>query len=660
MTSITTATLRLPSAALDAENPLPPVAGVVNVQQQTQTFLDEDDELFIGYGFLNGSYPYRQQDGYGEALEMTDVQTVVLENEFLRAEFLPGYGGRLRSLFDKAKGRELLFCNPVLRPRNLAVRNAWMSGGVEWNCGLIGHSPYTCSPVFTARTQLADGTPVLRMYEFERIRAVVYQMDFFLPEGSRVLYARMRIVNPRKETLPMYWWSNIAVAEDPRARVIIPAVETYTNRHNAVSKTTVPVSRGVDITYPCNNRESIDFFWKLQKGARPFICHLDAQGYGLLQASTARLQGRKLFVWGQQPGSAHWERLLSGAGCEGKYVEIQAGLAHTQYECIPMPPETAWEWLEAYGPLQADGERVHGEWAGAVRETQACAEALAPAAKLEALLNETREMSKTPAPELLQRGGGWGALERLRRERQGERPMCPHLDFGETGPDQGPWERLLETGSLGALDARPTPESWMSQPEWLALLESATRGADSASAYAHLQLGMALLAGGAPREAKEHLLRSLECQPSPWALYGLGQLARLEGDMEAELRYLHEAALAAPKVSALSVPYLQALLAYERPADALAFAQRCPEAVQAAPRIRLYTCEAMARAGHAEQAQELLQTLNTPDIRENEISMTELWFLVEEGLARQAGRAFDRATATPPAWLDYRTMDIPQ
>ena len=40
-------------------------------------------------------------------------------------------------------------------------------------------------------------------------------MDFFLPDSSRVLFARMRLVNENAQTVPTYWWSNIAVPEWP-------------------------------------------------------------------------------------------------------------------------------------------------------------------------------------------------------------------------------------------------------------------------------------------------------------------------------------------------------------------------------------------------------------------------------------------------------------
>ena len=91
----------------------------------------------------------------------------VLENDILRATFLLELGGRLWSLLHKPSGRELLAVNPVFQAANLAIRNAWFSGGVEWNIGFVGHSPFTCSPLFAARVEGPGGAPVLRLYEYE-------------------------------------------------------------------------------------------------------------------------------------------------------------------------------------------------------------------------------------------------------------------------------------------------------------------------------------------------------------------------------------------------------------------------------------------------------------------------------------------------------------
>ena len=196
-----------PSADFGGESSLPPVnVGPGFGELKKPPMVDEDDGLFLHHAPVYCSYPYRQQDMYDRALNETAYDAAILENEHLKATFLPAFGGKLWSLFDKDAGKELLYVNTVVRPCNLAIRNAWMSGGVEWNCGYIGHHPHTCTLLTTAKTTLDDGTPVLRFYYYERIRAVIVQMDFFLPDGSKFLYARMRLTNPNKYVTPVYWW----------------------------------------------------------------------------------------------------------------------------------------------------------------------------------------------------------------------------------------------------------------------------------------------------------------------------------------------------------------------------------------------------------------------------------------------------------------------
>jgi hypothetical protein len=224
---------------------------------------------------------------YSEELYNTEIDTVTLENECLKAVFFPPLGGKLASLIDKQTGKDLLFDNPVIRPRNLARRNAWTSGGIEWNCGIFGHHVHTCDTLFTAITKLQDGTPVLRMYEYERIRRVVYQMDFFLPEGSKCLFARMRVTNTTPFVIPMYWWSNIAVPTVPDGRVIVPASIAYVNNYQG-SKAVIPIPYrdGNDVSYIDNIPRAADYFYKIPEKNRKFECYVDSDGYGIVQTST--------------------------------------------------------------------------------------------------------------------------------------------------------------------------------------------------------------------------------------------------------------------------------------------------------------------------------------------------------------------------------------
>ena len=648
---------RIRSVRIGEQSSLPGLEGLANVQQNTKAVLDEDDEIFLGYGFRSNVFPYRPQDVYTREQTERCYRSIVLENEFLRARFLPELGGRLISLTDKASGRDLLYQNKTLYAGNLAMRNSWFSGGVEWNASIIGHNPFTCSPLFAARTQLADGTPVLRMYEYERLRGVSFQMDFFLPDGSRMLFARMRLVNENAQTVPTYWWSNIAVPEWRGGRVVVPADAAYVARDGVIFKDSVPVDRsGDDVTYPVNNPKAVDHFWKIAPERRKYIAHLNADGWGLVQASTHRQRGRKLFVWGQTRGSARWQEFLSG-NPHDRYIEIQAGLAQTQYECLPMPPRTAWEWLEAYGAMNADPAQIHGAWHGAQAEAEARLEALIPQERLEQLLRQTRDtMAKRPAQTLLCRGSGWGALENLRRAHAGEPQLSPQLDFGEPGAEQAPWRALLERGAMGEYDPREPVSSWLPDARYLPLLASAAQGAEHENWHTWLQLGAALLTQGRFAEAQDALARAGGLTRCAWVKYACSCLHLMQHEPERAAAYARQAVEAAPEDASVLKFALRVLLEARQHGEALRLIAAAPPELRQLPRVRLSEAQALAGLDRLEEAEAILLQdggLIVPDIREGEQTMSEVWLTLQQkkrGLSREAAEK----AAPVPYRMDFR------
>ncbi len=657
--SLTVCEVLLPSARFNGESTLPSLYEMSNVQGLTRSALDEDDELFVGYGFLPSIFPYRMQDLYDRSEDMTPYIGVVLENQYLKATFLPELGGRLWSLYDKVAGKHLLYDNPIVRPCNLAVRNAWLAGGIEFNCGMVGHHPFTCSRIHAAETALEDGTPVLRMYEYERIRACVYQMDFFLPEDSKQLFGRMRIVNPTSDTVPMYWWTNMAVRENPEARDVIDATETYNNRGGMVGKNPVPYDQGINITYPSNNPIAIDYFWKIPRECRKYTAYIDQKGYGFFQTSTSRLQGRKLFVWGQGEGGKRWQEFLTKDGHDGRYVEIQAGLAHTQYECLPMPPKTAWEWLEAYGAINADPGKVHGEWDECRAEVGERLEALIPETKLDEMLAATKPMALSPAKKQICYGSAWGKLENLRREKAEQPPVCPHLDFGELTEAERPWAALLETGHLPALGATEAPVSWMLQREWTELLEQAE------PTHEHfLHLAAIYLAQRRVRDAEEAVDAALTCAPIPipTALFLKAQIYRLKGNQARAAETALSAHLLCPSDVSLARQALALALNAGKYEEITAAYTLAPNAVKADGRVAMTYAFALLRMGQIEEAEAVLHRdggLSVTDIREGEVSLTSLYFEIQQAKAAAQGLTLRKDDVDVPRQFDFR-MNVPK
>ncbi len=657
MTIIKCEKLTIPSAHFNGESSLPPIAVQCSLRSfDNGFFLEEDDGLFLRYGEVESGYPYRYQDMYDRALEPVQYDAVVLENDNLKATFLPAFGGKLWSLIDKRRDRELLFANDVVRPCNLAVRNAWLSGGIEWNAGFRGHHPYTCSFLHTAQTRLEDGTPVLRFYYFERMRCAVVQMDFFLPRDSEMLYARIRITNPNDEVVPMYWWSNAAVEEKDGNRIIVPARQSYTavageGQKFKVVKIDIPLRDGTDISYPSKNLSSKDYFWTVEPDARKYVCQLDAQGYGLCQTSTGRLKGRKLFVWGDSQGGHRWTNFLTADGKEGRYNEIQSGLACTQYECLPMPPHTVWEWLEGYGALQVCREKAHGDWKEAREAVEEGLDRLVTEERLERLLEETRAMARTAAPEKLFSMEGWGALEAYRRSRMGGSMMNDHLDFGHMGPQQLDWKRLLDEGTIGRHAPDEVPPSYQRQKEWLALLEQALEDRDKDNWYAQYLYGTAMIAEKSYEKAFVHLKRSLELENTPWGNYAMAVCYEKLGEGEKETEFMLAAYELRREDLSLSRELLRCLHEGEKSEQAVRMFEKAAATIRQDARCQLYYAYALARLGRVKEAEGILcgqDILVVPDVREGELTVTQLWYEIQErkGVAVIGQR--------PPRELDFR------
>ncbi len=661
MSELRLETLTMPTADVGPDNPLPSLFS----QADLHTVVDAgeaDDEMRhnIGYGRVTSVLPYLAQDGYGRDRRPAEHKVAVLENDLLRATFLLDLGGRLWSLVHKPTGRELLYRNPVLQPANLALRNAWFAGGVEWNIGTIGHSPTTCEPLHAARVLQPDGTPVLRMYEFERLREVVFQVDAWLPEGSPVLLVHVRIVNPDDVETPMYWWSNVAVPQADDVRVLAPADEAWQFAYDGpLRRVPIPVRDGQDRTYTTRAPEAADYFFAIDDDQRRWIAALDGRGSGLVQTSTDRLRGRKLFLWGTSSGGDHWQEWLAQPGHE--YLEIQAGLARTQLEHLPMPGRASWSWVEAYGLLRSDAGAVHGEnWSLARAAVSRDLEELIPRAELDRALAAATVWADAAPVEVLSRGSGWGALERRLRERDGDDSLSmPGTPFGDEtlGPEQEPWLELVRTGRMPSPPAEQPPSSYQTSRRWVPLLEAADGWTPQ------LHLGVALARAGDLEGATGAWVRSLAAEPTAWAWRNLAVLARAGGDLRLAVRRYEHAVALRVDLAPLTHELIDALLASGDGSGALAVIDAAPAGHRRLGRFRLAEIRGALLTGDLDRAGRIFgDGVVLPDVREGEPALHEAWFDYQVALAaREQRRPVDadlvaqvRATVPVPPELDFR------
>jgi hypothetical protein len=645
MTTLSIETLTLPSAPLGPENPLPFFR-----DPQTDRPVTVDDSLppekLEKLGWQTGFrvLPYRMQDQYTRRRKPVNFKAVVLQNQYLRATFLPEVGGRLVSLVDLQSDRELLFFNPVIQPANLAIRNAWFAGGIEWNIAQFGHSFHTFSPVFAAQIESWDGSPALRLYDFERCKALFWQVDFHLPEDSRFLLAYTRVVNPQPRAVPMYWWTNIAVPEKEGQRVLAPAEQAIYMHAPGQGKgfgmaplPNLPSLDGIDGTYPLNYPFSNEFFFQCDASDMPWETALDIEGYGLVAASTPFLRYRKMFCWGNHPGGRHWQDFLSVPG--EAYLEIQAGLAPTQLHGIEMPAENTWDWLQAFGALQAAPEIAHQpDWQTAVRGVEQVLTRWVTPTRMQQFRAQARGLSDQPPRSIIHQASGWGALEVMRLERERSIHVSPGLTFpaDTLGAEQRRWIELFENGSLPEQDAHGLPGEWMVQDEWRKMLEESITGVEGGHWFSWLHLGVMHMERFDEAGAQLAWRRSLEMQPNAWAARNLAWLVDRQGDAEKSLAlYQQTWALVqhssllntrnAPDLAGLVAEILAFLNRNARYEQTLEIYAHLPDEIQHNDRVQLILARAWLETEDYAKVTEIFKR-DLAVIQEGETVLTDLWF----------------------------------
>lgn len=625
--TLTVTSIWLTMAELGPLNPLPVVAAELDQPYTVGDGVPEDLQASARYGGVPNVYPYLMQDGYSRDAAPREVPAVVLENSRLKVTVLPSLGGRIWELLDKSTGKQLLHTHDAPQLANVALRKAWFAGGLEWNIGTRGHSPTSCDPLHTATVQAADGQQILRMWEFERLREVVFQVDIWLPEDSPVVFSAVRIRNPNNHDVPMYWWSNAAIPETDRTRVIAPAEEAYGSDYTTdITRVRPTQHEGYDGTWPTNSPHAADFFFDIDPSERRWVVAADDDGDGLAMLSTDLLRGKKLFVWGQGQGGKRWQEWLSPGA--GPYAEIQAGLAQTQFEHLVMPAGAVWSWVEAYGNGHLDPETSHGtDWDAAVSDAAECLEKLMPTMELEGILPQAIAAADTPPSAMIVSGSGWGALERARRRKAGrgwiDETGTPFP--AETVTDQErPWLDLLDGKEFDGA-AFNGAASFVAGADWEDMLgEQENPGAwFHAATMKHARQDF-----DAAKELYRRVLADEATRPETKALAhrGLGLALLAEGkDKEglAELRKGVEAHRSSP---ALLTEAVTLSIRHGQPALALELIGPAPTAGTAVGRLKFLRALALARNGSTSEAAAILREgVEIPDLREGEDAIAALW-----------------------------------
>jgi len=617
----------VPAANLGPENPLP----LFRSKKHDIDFdadklnIPEEERVGLGWESSNRVLPYRIQDGYDRARDKRDFFSLVLENDFIRATVLPEIGGIVASIeWKPLDNKELIYKNPVFQPCNLALRDAWVSGGIEFNTAHLGHHYLTCSPIHAAIVKDDEGNDFVRLFAWDRVKCFPYQVDIHLPGDSKFLFIHVKLINPHDYVMPMYWWTNIGMVEYPGGRVIAPCDSTYNQK---LEVTDCPIINGIDYSYVTNIVNAYDLFFRLPKEQRKWEVLVDKEGEGLLHIATPRLKATKLFAWGMNRGSRRWNDYLSTENAV-PFQEIQFGLTHTQMHSIPMPANTEWEWTEAISYFDGEAKTLHSEWKDAYTYADGIVENMLPISEMDKYDKLFIDAANKVPEEVVFKGLGWGALENIRREKVGEEINIPNympFDVSDLSNDQSNWLELLNTGVFAERDVNSDPGQYMIQEDWMKLLEDSINSGKSNNWFAWYHLGVMKREHHFDDEAIKCFNKSLECKENGWAYYALSTMRMVEEDFEGAKDLMLKAWNAGLKNHYIAPKVISLYYKLGKYEDAKAFYMSLPEDVKDAERVALEWGRCAVRLYLFDEVEEVIKK-EFRNICEGELSIVDLWF----------------------------------
>lgn len=301
-------------------------------------------------------YPYYFFDEMSKEGKMHDWNVIRLENAYLKLYVAPTDGGKLLGAIEKSTGKDFLYFNHVKKYRNIASRGAWTSGGIEWNFGVVGHTPATASPVDYLIRKNADGSVTCVVGAMDLPSRTEWRVFLTLPADKAYFVTDALWYNPQPLEQSYYAWMNAAAKLGKDLEFILPGTRRIGHNYAEASSPWPLEPDGRSLAFYKNHREedeegSYFVHGKLQE-ANGAYWHDSKFGYGHW-ALHEEVPGQKFFRWSLARNGAIWEDLLTDN--DGQYYEPQSGRLLDQNDHEFFAPYTTDRWQEFWFPYKNIG-----------------------------------------------------------------------------------------------------------------------------------------------------------------------------------------------------------------------------------------------------------------------------------------------------------------
>jgi len=275
-------------------------------------------------------YPYPLYDILTDNKMDKEYNALYLDNEYVNVCVLPEMGGRILSATDKTNDFEIFYKQTGIKPALIGMLGAWLSGGVEWNFP-HHHRPSSYMAIDWEITENEDGSKTIWVGETELRHRLKWSVGITVYPNRSWVEARVKIMNRSPFIQSILYWANVSVHCDENYEVIFPPATQFGTDHSKVYFTGWPYGEAVrgsgqdvDLGWWKNytgNSRSI-FAWNYDDDFLAGYDHKKEAGT-VHVANHHVVNGKKFFLWGNNPGAEMWNTMLSDK--DGHYLELMVG-----------------------------------------------------------------------------------------------------------------------------------------------------------------------------------------------------------------------------------------------------------------------------------------------------------------------------------------------
>ena len=272
-------------------------------------------------------YPYFRFDGYTDKSEEKAWNMVILENDFIKVYVCPDIGGKIWGAVEKSTGKEFMYYNHVVKFRDVAMRGAWTSGGLEYNFGDIGHIPTCATPVDYKLKKNKDGSVSCIVGALDLPSRTNWNVEIKLEKDKAYFETIATWTNNTNVPVTYYHWMNAAAKADGNLEFLYPGNKRIGHGGELGEW---PIDQDRDISFYKNNDFGIYKSYHVINSYSNYFggyWHDDDFGFGHLSTYEDK-PGKKIWIWGLSDQGMIWEDLLTDS--DGQYIEYQSGKLFNQ------------------------------------------------------------------------------------------------------------------------------------------------------------------------------------------------------------------------------------------------------------------------------------------------------------------------------------------